>query len=141
MIIAKKKHYLGIVADKDKEPIVKGFEGVKSDRVEWVRTIFAGLANDYKTCIDPIPKIKKALSDLGHWSIIEPEKVLLKTSRLGKDPEDYKNNCLQKRIGLELGLRRGDDINYYLAENDLFVFIKLIELVVLLPYMVDILGS
>lgn len=60
------------------------------------------------------------------WSIIEPEKTLLKTSRLGKDPEDYENNCLQKRIGLELGLRRGDDINYYLADNDLFVFIKLI---------------
>lgn len=118
VIIAKKKHYLGIVADKDKEPIVKGFEGVKSDRVEWVRTIFAGLANDYKICIDPIPKIKKALSDLEHWSIIEPEKMLLKTSRLGKDPEDYKNNCLQKRIGLELGLRRGGSINYYLADNE-----------------------
>ena len=118
VIIAKKKHYLGIVADKDKEPIVKGFEGVKSDRVEWVRTIFAGLANDYKICIDPIPKIKKALSDLEHWSIIEPEKMLLKTSRLGKDPEDYENNCLQKRIGLELGLRRGGSINYYLADNE-----------------------
>jgi len=34
VIISKKKHYLGIVADKDKEPIVKGFEGIKSDRVE-----------------------------------------------------------------------------------------------------------
>jgi DNA polymerase, archaea type len=118
VIIAKKKHYLGIVSDKDKEPIVKGFEGIKSDRVEWVRNVFAGLANDYKNGIDPLPKIKKALSDLEHWSIPEPEKMLLKTSRLGKDPEEYENNCLQKRIGLELGLRRGDIINYYLADNE-----------------------
>ena len=42
--------------------------------------------------------------------------MLLKTSRLGKDPEDYKNNCLQKRVGLELGLRRGEVIHYYLAD-------------------------
>ncbi|MGA9155048.1 MAG: DNA polymerase domain-containing protein, partial [Candidatus Nitrosopolaris sp.] len=118
MIIAKKKHYLGIVPDKNKEPIVKGFEGVKSDRVEWVRNVFAGLGYDYKNGIDPLPKIKKALLDLEQWSIIEPEKMLLKMSRLGKDPEDYENNCLQKRIGLELGLRRGDVINYYLADNE-----------------------
>jgi DNA polymerase elongation subunit (family B) len=118
VIIAKKKHYLGIVADKDKEPIVKGFEGIKSHRVEWVRGTFAGLANDYKIGIDPLPKLKKALSDLEQWSIIEPEKTLLKTNKLGKDPEDYENNCLQKRIGLELGLGRGDVINYYLADNE-----------------------
>jgi DNA polymerase elongation subunit (family B) len=118
LIIAKKKHYLGTVADKNKEPIVKGFEGIKSDRVEWVRSTFVALANDYKNGIDPIPKIKNALSNLEHWSIIEPEKMLLKTSRLGKDPEDYENNCLQKRIGLDLALGRGEIINYYLADNE-----------------------
>jgi hypothetical protein len=36
VIIAKKKHYLGIVPDNNEEPIVKGFEGIKSDRVEWL---------------------------------------------------------------------------------------------------------
>jgi DNA polymerase I len=118
VIIAKKKHYLGIVADKDKEPIVKGFEGIKSDRVDWVRSTFAGLADDYKNGINPLPKLKKAFSDLEQWSIMGPEKTLLKTSKLGKDPEDYENNCLQKRIGLGLGLRRGDVINYYLADNE-----------------------
>ena len=76
------------------------------------------MANDYKYDNDPIPKLKKAFSDLKHWSIIEPEKVLLRTSRLAKEPEDYQNNCLQKRIGLELGLGRGEVINYYLADNE-----------------------
>ena len=118
VIIAKKKYYLGIVADKDKEPVVKGFEGIKSDRVDWVRITFAGLADDYKNGIDPLPKLKKAFSDLQQWSIMEPERALLKTSRLGKEPEDYENNCLQKRIGLELDLTRGDVINYYLADNE-----------------------
>jgi DNA polymerase elongation subunit (family B) len=68
VIIAKKKHYLGIVVDKNKEPIVKGFEGIKSDRVEWVRITFARLANDYKNGIDHIPEIKRALSNLERWS-------------------------------------------------------------------------
>jgi DNA polymerase elongation subunit (family B) len=31
VIIAKKKHYLAIVPDKNNERIVKGFEGIKSD--------------------------------------------------------------------------------------------------------------
>ena len=60
---------------------------------------------------NPIPKLKQAFSDLEQWNIKEPEKVLLKTSKIGKDPEDYENNCLQKRIGLELSLKRGDIAN------------------------------
>jgi DNA polymerase, archaea type len=117
-IIAKKKHYLGILSDKSKEPIIKGFEGIKSDRVQWVRNIFAQLIEDYKNNVNPIPKLKQAFLDLEQWNIKEPEKVLLKKSKIGKDPEDYENNCLQKRIGLELGLKRGDIANYYLADNE-----------------------
>jgi DNA polymerase elongation subunit (family B) len=116
-IIAKKKHYLGILEDKTKQPIIKGFEGIKSDRVEWVRNAFAQVIEDYKNGINPILKLKQAFSDLEQWNIKEPEKVLLKTTKIGKDPEDYEHNCLSKRIGLELGLRRGDVASYYLADN------------------------
>ena len=118
LIIAKKKHYLGIAHDKNKEPIIKGFEGIKSDRVEWVRKTFEQLVDDYKNCVNPIPKLKEALLNLEQWTIKEPERVLHKTTRLGKDPEDYENNCLQKRIGLEVGLKRGDTVNHYLADNE-----------------------
>ena len=84
-----------------------------------MRNIFAQLIEDYKNNVNPIPKLKQAFSDLEQWNIKEPEKVLLKTSKIGKDPEDYENNCLQKRIGLELGLKRGDiATNYYLADNE-----------------------
>lgn len=117
-IIAKKKHYLGILEDKSKQPIIKGFEGIKSDRVEWVRNAFAQVIEDYKNGFNPILKLKQAFSDLEQWNIEEPEKVLLKTTKIGKDPEDYENNCLSKRIGLELGLKHGDTASYYLADNE-----------------------
>lgn len=117
-IIARKKHYLGILEDKTKQPVIKGFEGIKSDRVEWVRNAFAQLIEDYKNGTDPIPKLKQSFSDLEQWNIKEPDRMLLRTIRLGKDPEDYENNCLSKRIGLELGLRRGNIASYYLADNE-----------------------
>jgi DNA polymerase, archaea type len=117
-IIAKKKHYLGISKDKTKQPVIKGFEGIKSDRVEWVRNAFAQVIEDYKNSINPLSKLKQTFLDLEQWNLKEPEKVLLKTTKIGKDPEDYENNCLSKRIGLELGLRRGDVASYYLADNE-----------------------
>ena len=117
-IISKKKHYIGILEDLSKEPIIKGFEGIKSDRVEWVRKVFIEMVQDYKNGRDPIPNLRKAFSDLEQWSIQNPENVLLKTIRLRQDPEDYKNNCLQKKIGLDLDLSRGDTASYYLSDND-----------------------
>ena len=117
-IIAKKKHYLGILEDKTKQLVIKGFEGIKSDRVKWVRNAFAQVIEDYKNGTDPIPKLKQSFSDLEQWNIEEPDRMLLRTIRLGKDPEDYENNCLSKRIGLEIGLKRGDTVSYYLADNE-----------------------
>jgi len=117
-IIAKKKHYLGILEDKTKQLVIKGFEGIKSDRVKWVRNAFAQVIEDYKNGFNPIPKLKQAISDLEQWNIKEPKKILLKTTKIGKDPEDYENNCISKRIGVELGLRRGDIASYYLADNE-----------------------
>jgi hypothetical protein len=83
-----------------------------------VRNAFAQVIEDYKNGFNPIPKLKQAFSDLEQWNIKEPEKSLLKTTKIGKDPEDYENNCLSKRIGLELGLKRGDLASYYLADNE-----------------------
>jgi hypothetical protein len=76
------------------------------------------VVQDYKYDRDPIPKLKNAFSDLEQWHIPDAEHVLLKIIRLRQDPEDYKNNCLQRKIGLELGLSHGETISYYLADND-----------------------
>jgi DNA polymerase, archaea type len=117
-LISKKKHYIGILEDLSKDPIIKGFEGIKSDRVEWVRKAFFEMVQDYQCDRDPITKLRNAFSDLEQWNIRDPEHLLLKTIRLRQDPEDYKNNCLQKKIGLELGLTHGDTVPYYLADNN-----------------------
>jgi DNA polymerase elongation subunit (family B) len=68
-IIAKKKHYLGISKDKTKQPVIKGFEGIKSDRVEWVRNAFAQVIEDYKNSINPLSKLQQAFLDLDQWNI------------------------------------------------------------------------
>jgi DNA polymerase elongation subunit (family B) len=34
LILAAKKHYIGISSDPSNEPIIKGMEGIKSDRPE-----------------------------------------------------------------------------------------------------------
>ncbi|HET7283720.1 MAG TPA: hypothetical protein VFI70_03475 [Nitrososphaeraceae archaeon] len=76
------------------------------------------MVQDYKYGRDPIVKLGNAFSDLEEWHIQDPGHVLIKTIRLRQDPEDYKNNCLQKKIGVELGLSHGDTASYYLSDND-----------------------
>jgi len=117
-LISKKKHYIGIPEGLTQDPVIRGFEGIKSDRVPWVRDIFSEVVQDYKYGRNPISKIKQALSDLNQRNIRNMEHALLKSTRLRLDPEDYENNCIQKRIGLELGLSRGDTVTYYLSDNE-----------------------
>ena len=62
-----KKHYLGYgVDDKGNEVLdIVGFEGNKSDRPEFVNNVFKQLVKDVvKDSIDPIPNLRRAMSDL-----------------------------------------------------------------------------
>ena len=38
-LITKKKHYIGIYEDSNKEPEIKGMEGIKSDRPPWIQKL------------------------------------------------------------------------------------------------------
>ena len=38
-LITKKKHYIGIYGDPNKEPEIKGMEGIKSDRPPWIQKL------------------------------------------------------------------------------------------------------
>lgn len=102
-----KKHYLGYgVNDKDKEVLdIVGFEGNKSDRP---------VDDVIKYGIDPIPNLRRAMSDLE----LAPHKInpdLLKISKiLGENPEDYKSWGSQSaKIGKSLDARKGDLIQYF----------------------------
>ena len=107
-----KKHYLGYgIDDKGKEVLdIVGFEGNKNDRPEFVNNAFKQLVNDViKDHIDPIPNLRRAMSDLEEVpSKINPD--LLKIGKvLGENPEDYKfQSCQAAKIGKALGARKRD---------------------------------
>ena len=50
--------------DPNKEPIIKGMEGIKSDRPEFIQTVFREMIEDIKNDINPIPKLKQAFNEL-----------------------------------------------------------------------------
>ena len=59
-----KKHYIGILSDPSREPNIKGMEGIKSDRPEFINRVFRQLVDDIKNDIDPIPKLRQAFQHL-----------------------------------------------------------------------------
>ena len=57
LILVCKKHYVGILSDdQTKEPIIKGMEGIKSDRPEFIQTTFREMIKDIKNDIRPNSK-------------------------------------------------------------------------------------
>ena len=105
-----KKHYLGFGVNDKKEVIdIVGFEGNKNDRPEFINNAFKQLVNDIvRHDIDPIPNLRRAMSDLQEV----PFKInlkLLKISKVpGENPEDYKSQtCQASKIGKALGARKG----------------------------------
>lgn len=116
LILVGKKHYVGIASNGDKkEYVIKGMEGIKSDRPEFVRRTFLQLISDFKDNIDPLPKIRKALDDLKNKSV--PTDQLAISLVLRKNPDDYdQQECKQRRLGLEHRLRKGDTLIYYKTE-------------------------
>lgn len=58
-LIIKKKHYIGVSEDKSKDPIIKGMEGIKSDRPAWINTVEKQFAIDIKYGKDPTVNIRK----------------------------------------------------------------------------------
>ena len=58
-LITKKKHYIGIYDDSNKEPEIKGMEGIKSDRPPWIQKIERQFALDLKNNINPVTNLQK----------------------------------------------------------------------------------
>jgi DNA polymerase, archaea type len=117
ILSSRKKHYLGYgVDDKGKEVLdIVGIEGNKKDRPEFVNNAFRQLVNDiFKDGIDPIPNLRRSMSDLEQVPCkINPD--LMKISKiLGENPEDYKSqSCQGAKIGKASGARKGNLIQYF----------------------------
>jgi DNA polymerase, archaea type len=116
LILVSKKHYIGIQCDPDKEPIIKGMEGIKSDRPKFIQEVFKEMINDIKKDINPIPKLKQSISELECRRV--PADKLAISLVLNKNPEEYTNDCLQKRLGIKKGLQKGDSFVYYKCDKE-----------------------
>jgi DNA polymerase elongation subunit (family B) len=112
-LITKKKHYIGIYDDTNKEPEIKGMEGIKSDRPSWIQKIERQFALDLKNNINPLANLHKEYRKMEEGQI-PIEEIQIKLV-LQKSPEEYPENSLQRRLSLEKGdeLQQGDSIIYY----------------------------
>ena len=122
IISDKKKHYVGWTGIQGKEPDIVGMEGDKNDRPKWINSVFRQTVCDIVTnssnngnC-DPIANLKKAISDLQSGNV-NPE-LLKRSNKLSKNPEEYENeNDRKTKIGLAIGARKGDVIEYYESDS------------------------
>jgi hypothetical protein len=111
-----KKHYIGILSDTTKDPIIKGMEGIKSDRPIFIHRIFRQLIENIKNDEDPLPKLKDALHQLENRQV--SPKLLAISLVMRKNPEEYEQNCNQSMVGSKLGLRKDDTLLYYKCNTD-----------------------
>jgi len=118
LILVGKKHYIGIPYEND-EPVIKGMEGIKSDRPEFIQNTFKEMVKDIHKDTNPIPKLKQALEELDQRQV--PKERLAMSLTLTKNPKDYTNDCLQKRLGSKLRLKKGDTLVYYKCNKQVIV--------------------
>ena len=65
---------------------------------------------------NPIITLKGAISDLDSGNV--NSELLKRSNRLSKNPEEYENeNDRKRKIGLAIGARKGDVIEYYESDT------------------------
>ena len=112
-LITKKKHYIGIFEEPSKEPVIKGMEGIKSDRPPWIQKLERQFALDLKKNINPVANLQKEYRKMEEGQIpIEELQIKLV---LQKNPDEYPENSIQRKLSLEKGgnVQQGNSIIYY----------------------------
>ena len=94
-LITKKKHYIGIYNDTNKEPEIKGMEGIKSDRPPWIQKLEKQFALDLKNNINPIVNLQKEYRKMEEGQV--PLDELQIKLVLQKNPDEYPENSLQRK--------------------------------------------
>ena len=106
-------------------------EGIKSDRPPWIQKLERQFALDLKNNINPVVNLQKEYRRMEEGQVpIEELQIKLV---LQKNPDEYPENSLQRRLSLEKGgnVQQGDSIIYYKSNktgggttNPLFYSIK-----------------
>jgi DNA polymerase elongation subunit (family B) len=117
IISDKKKHYVGWTNIEGSEPDIVGMEGDKNDRPKWINNVFKQTVYDILVHnTDPIPNLKQEVANL-ESGMVNPE-LLKRSNRLSKNPEEYQNeNDRKRKIGIVIGARKGDIIEYFESDN------------------------
>jgi DNA polymerase I len=115
LLLLKKKHYIGIPIDKNKDPDIRGIEGIKSDRSLWINNLQKCFVDDMANDRDPTINLRKAYIDMERGQV--PSELLVITSTLKKDPLSYCNNAYQRIVGNQLNAKEGDSIAYYKSDT------------------------
>ena len=98
------------------QPIIKGMEGIKSDRPVFIHTVFREMINDIKNDINPISKLIQAINELDSRKV-SADKLTI-SMMLSKNPQEYANDCLRKRLGIKNNLKKGDTLVYYKCDKE-----------------------
>jgi DNA polymerase elongation subunit (family B) len=117
IISDKKKHYIGWTGIEGREPDIVGMEGDKNDRPKWINSVFRQTVHDIVVNnVNAVVNLKKAISDLETHNV-NPE-LLKRSNRLSRNPEEYENeNDRKRKIGLAIGARKGDVIEYFESDS------------------------
>jgi len=116
IISDKKKHYVGWTGIKSRELDIVGMEGDKNDRPKWINSVFRQTVYDILANNNPIVNLKNAVSELEVGNV--GSELLKRSNRLSKNPEEYENeNDRKRKIGIAIGARKGDVIEYYESDS------------------------
>lgn len=120
IISGRKKHYIGWTGIPGTTPDIVGMEGDKNDRPKWINNVFRrvveGILGINERNADPISVLEKAISDLELGRV--NHELLTRSVKLSKNPDEYHNtNDRKRRLGLAVGARKGDVVEYYESDN------------------------
>lgn len=116
LMLLDSKNYIALPAAPTKKnpsmkPIVKGVSGKKSHQPKWVNQIQKTIVDNLECTVDLRYHLQQEYNNFVSGKI-EP-KLLKKKIELGKNPEDYDGDLVQKTIGLAQNKRKGETIWYY----------------------------
>lgn len=116
LLLHKKKNYVGVLKSNQKL-VIKGMGGKKSDRCLWVKKAFKQALEDYRLGLNPCGNLRTELNKLDTGTLEKPEHQLIIFKKLGRDPDKYKVNNVQKILGKVKNLEEGDSVRFYLSDS------------------------
>jgi len=113
MLITKKKHYIYWERGNEANPIIKGMEAAKNNMPKLTNIIFEQFVKNIGADRDFITDLHKAWTEeYPYCKKHRPELLLIEVS-VGRNPENYTTNIIQKKLAPHQGKKKDETIHYY----------------------------